>query len=155
MNPTKHIILGLLFSFTILIIFPKIKIIGFFVIFLSSFLIDADHYIYYFYNKKKFNLLNAYKEFIKKKKEIKKIPKEKRKEYYGGIFIFHGIEIVILLLLLSYFSLYFLYIAIGFSFHLFLDIIYGIYFIKRFDRFSLIWDIYKRKKLKILNYQKL
>ena len=68
MLPKKHIILGLIFSLTLIFLFPAIGWKGFGVIFLSSVFIDIDHYLYFIFKKKDINLMNSYNWFIKKRK---------------------------------------------------------------------------------------
>ena len=52
MYPKHHILLGFIFSVFVFILFPKIGILGVSIIFLSSFLIDVDHYIGYAIRKR-------------------------------------------------------------------------------------------------------
>lgn len=148
MNYPYHIILGFLFSLGIFFLFPSIGLIGFFIIFLSSILIDLDHQLYYVYKKRTLNPFKIHKYMIDKRKRFLKIPIKKSRNYYSGIFILHGIEIIFILYLLSFISIYFLYVLIGFSFHLFLDFLFGLFITKRINRISLIWSFLKNKKLK-------
>jgi len=150
MLPKSHAILGAIFS-SILIHFFHFSLIAGGIIFLSSVLIDVDHYLYYVYKKKDWSLKRAYGWFIKMKNILAKIDKEKRKNYFSGFSILHGIEILAVLLFLGFFlSTYFYYILIGFSFHLFLDIIYGRLFIGRIERLSLVYDFIKYSQLKFI-----
>ena len=149
MYPSQHFILGSIFSFILYLLFPDfIGVAGFFVIVLSGVLIDVDHYLLYSYRKKDSNLKNAYSWFIKKSKFIMSLPKSQRKNFYFGIIILHGIEILALLLFLSLFSQIFFFIFLGFSFHLFLDLISFMNHGGRMDRFSLIYDLTHTKKLR-------
>jgi nicotinamide riboside transporter PnuC len=148
MKPLPHIILGFIFSLLLLIIFPQIKLYGFLVIFLSSFLIDVDHYIYYVCRKKDFSLKNAYNWFIKNGKKYKKLSKEKRKKVYLGICVFHGIESFIIISILSFYSKFFLFILTGFLFHRLTDSINSLYEDEEGHPLSII-DLYLRSsKLK-------
>ena len=151
MLPKSHILLGFIFSLILFIIFPKIGIIGFVIIFFSSFLIDVDHYIYYVFKKRDLSLKNAYSWFIQKRKKYLALSRKKRNEVYLEIHFLHGVEILIILFLLGLFvHKYFCYILIGFAFHLFLDVIHQRKFHDRLDRISLIYDFLKFKKLKFL-----
>ena len=151
MLPKSHILLGFIFSLILFIIFPKIGIIGFVIIFFSSFLIDVDHYIYYVFKKRDLSLKNAYSWFIQKRKKYLTLSRKKRNEIYTEAHFFHGVEILIILFLLGLFvHKYFCYILIGFAFHLFLDVIHQRKFHDRLDRISLIYDFLKFKKLKFL-----
>jgi len=147
MLPKYHILLGFFFALFLFIIFPKIEVVGFLIIFLSSFLIDIDHYIYYVFKKRDLSLSRAYKWFIQKRKKYLVLSRKKRNEVYLEIHFLHGVEILIMLFLLGLFVCkYFFYILIGFAFHLFLDIIHQRKFHDRLDRISLIYDFIKLRK---------
>ena len=156
MLPKYHLILGILFSGFLFYFFPKIGLIGFIIIILSSFLIDIDHYLYYAYKKKSWNLKKAYKWFIEKRKKLFSLPKIQRKRFYMGFCLFHNVEILIILFFLGRFlSIYFYCILLGFFFHLFLDIIYQLNYIGKVDKFSFIYDLFKFKKLKFIEDKEL
>ena len=123
MYPKQHIIFGLIFATVLFFLFPQIGLIGFSIIFLSSFLIDVDHYLFYVFYKKDCSLRNAYKWFVKLDRKFKNFSKEKKKKIKYPPLIFHGIEALIILIVLLFFSKIFLYVLIGFLFHEFLDII--------------------------------
>ena len=101
--------------------FPQIGFIGFSFIFLSSFLIDVDHYMLYVYKKHNLSLRNAYKWFVEHMKRRLALPKPNRSDYKYEILIFHGIEFWIILFLLTYTHFYFWYVFIGVMFHMLLD----------------------------------
>ena len=151
MLPKYHIVLGFILSLVFFLIFPNIKLIEAGIIFLSSFLIDADHYIYYVLNKKSINPINAINYFLIKRKKLGKMSIKKSNEFYSGFYFLHGIEILIILLIAGIFlSKYFLLIFMGFAFHLFLDLLEEIYKGIRLDKISVIYDWFKYKKLKFL-----
>ena len=56
MYPSKHLIFGLIFSLVLYLVFQEIGIPGFLTIWLASFLIDVDHYLYYAISKKDISL---------------------------------------------------------------------------------------------------
>src|SRR3989344_2064766 len=93
MLPKYHALLGFIFSAIVFLIFPQIKLIGALIIFLSSFLIDVDHYLYYIIIKKDFSLKNAYNYHLDIRNNNKK----------GKIRLFHTAEFLIVLLILSFF----------------------------------------------------
>ncbi len=134
MLPKNHIILGLFFSLIVFLIFPELGLGGFFIIWLSSFLIDVDHYLFYVWLKKDFHPLRAYNWFMKKHKTFHSLSKndkiQKSKNTYIPC-IFHGIEAIIVLIILYLFMPFyneiFLYILIGFLFHEFLDFVHIIF----------------------------
>ncbi|MFH1612740.1 MAG: hypothetical protein ABIB46_03290 [bacterium] len=125
MYPSQHFFLGLIFSFTLFLIFPEISVIGFILVLASSVLVDFDHYAYYVYRKKDFNLKRAYIFGVKAAKKFLSLPKNKQRKFHTGFNFFHGIEIILILLVLGIFvHKYFLFISTGITFHFFLDIIF-------------------------------
>jgi len=116
MLPKYHIILGLVFSIILILIFPQIGILGFLIIFLSSVLIDVDHYLSFAYNKKDFSLSKSYVWHLEQKKlESAKVKKGIREK--GFFHPLHTIEFLILLAILSFFSQITFFIFIGILFH--------------------------------------
>lgn len=118
------------------------------IIFLSSFLIDVDHYLYYVYKKRDWGLKNSYKYFMKKRDKVLFLSRRERKKVYSGFYFLHGFESLVILFLLSFISKYFLYILIGFGFHLAVDIIETVRIKDRVEKISAIYDYLKFKKLK-------
>ena len=110
MHVHYHIILGFLFS---LLLSP---IVGYFslIIFLSSFLIDIDHYFYYVVKKRDFNLINSVNYFLEKHR-------------VKAILFFHSVEFLALLIILSFVNYIFIYISLGIGFHFILDIYSSLY----------------------------
>jgi len=148
MLPKYHIFLGFIFILFLYFFFPQISLLGLVIIFISSILIDIDHYLYYIFKKKDLNPYNAYVWHIKEWKRINKLPRKQRKTLYTGFYLFHGIELLIILLLLGiYINYFFIFIFIGFSFHLITDIIHEIYFKETIDKISLIWSYFRWKKI--------
>lgn len=150
MLPKKHFLYGLIFSLVLFLIFP-LTILEACLIFLASFLLDVDHYLYSVFSTGSLSLSKAYREVIKKGKKFDKLSKEEKREYVAGFLCFHGLETLVLLGILGYFiSSYFYFILIGTAFHLVLDYIQGI---KEFHyplKISVIWDYFQFKKLKKL-----
>ena len=123
MLPKYHIFFGLIFSTIIFLLFTQIGLIGFLIIFLSSFLIDVDHYLFFVYAKKDIILKNAHRWFIEKNRKSLKLSKAEKKKIKAIPCIFHGIEMILVLIILSFFSQIFLYVLVGFIFHELLDLI--------------------------------
>lgn len=109
MLPKTHFILGAIFSILLYFIF-HITAFQASLVFFASFLIDFDHYAWHVLRKKSFSLKKSYDFF-----NIK--PYEKR------MMLFHTLEFILLILILSYFWRKFLFIWIGMIFHSLLDII--------------------------------
>jgi hypothetical protein len=118
MLPLYHGILGAAISIILLLAFPQIGWLGASIIFLSSILLDFDHYLYYAIKKRDLSLKRAYAYFIRLRRYG--IDNEDY-AYKRPILIFHGIEFCIILLLLSIFSKFFLWVFIGFMIHMLLD----------------------------------
>ncbi|VVB78729.1 Uncharacterised protein [uncultured archaeon] len=110
MLPKTHIIFGAIFSL-IAYYFLSLDYLQSSLIFVSSFLIDFDHYMWYVNKKKDFSLKNSYY-YLKKVRLNKPV-----------MMIFHTIEFLFLVLLLSFLWNGFLFILIGMLFHSVLDII--------------------------------
>ena len=145
MLPKYHILLGFIFSLILYLIFPFIGFLGFFIIFFSSFLIDVDHYIYYFFTKKDLSLKNAYSYFFEKRRKFLLSSNKIKTPQNPGMYSFHGIEVLLILFILGIFlNKIFLFIFIGFSFHLFLDLIEMIYYGFRIAKISLVYDFIKK-----------
>ncbi len=150
MLPKKHILYGFIFSLILFLIFP-INLLEAGLIFFSSFLIDFDHYLYFVFTKKSFNLKEAYFGFKKKGLFLKKLSKPERKKYVPGFYIFHGLETLIVLGVLGYFiSSYFYLVLFGAAFHLILDYIYCIKGFHYPLKISIIFDFFQFKNLKKL-----
>ena len=126
MLPKTHLVIGAIFSLFLFILFPKVGLIEATLIFFSSSLLDIDHYIYYVYHKKSWNLKKAYKWFVLRVKELKKLPKEEQGKYKKPLLIFHGIEFWWIFIFLSFLFPLTFWILIGILLHTFLDIIEAI-----------------------------
>jgi hypothetical protein len=93
------------------------------IIFLSSVLIDFDHYLYYIFKKKRFSLKSAYNWYLIERKRFHNLSIEEKKKHRYFIFMFHGLEVLLILFLLSnYYPLLFL-VFMGFTIHIVEDLI--------------------------------
>jgi len=148
MRPKYHFIFGIIFVTIFYFLFPQFSFSDLTIIFISSFLIDADHIFYSFIKNRNINPIKSYKEHSAELKNFLHFPRQKRKKIYLGFYIFHGIEWLIILFLLGFYIDYFFFlIFIGFSFHLLLDFIYERYLGCSFDKSSLIYNYYRFKKI--------
>ena len=118
MLPFKHIIYSLILGLILFIILPYYSIIPFLIFFLSSVLIDIDHYIVYIWRKKDKSLVGA----LKWHELLNKNHTEKKKNIPFFHFL-HSFEFLILLVILSFFFKYIIYALLGFIFHSILDLI--------------------------------
>lgn len=112
MFPKWHIIFGAVFSLLVLIIFPSIGL-GALIIFLSSVLIDFDHYTSYIFQKKSFSLKKAF-EWHARELYIKD-------KIHPFLFL-HFFEVLIIIFLASLKFHFLLLVLLGFLFHILLDI---------------------------------
>ena len=122
MWPRTHILLGLIFSFLIWIVFPTIVWYDILLIFLSSFLIDFDHYMAYVNKTGNWSLFKSLKYHDKvqiiEAQELKKGIKRR-----GDFHIFHTFEFHLAILAIGLIFAPFLFIFIGMTFHSVMDII--------------------------------
>ena len=122
MFPKWHILFGAIFTFIIWLTVPRVPLTFLALVFLSSFLIDFDHYMAFVLKTKNLSLRNAFeyyrKGIIKMKKEVAKGIKRK-----GDFHIFHTIEFHVLVGLFGFVWIGFFYIFIGMIFHSLLDIL--------------------------------
>ncbi len=152
MLPFRHLIFVLFFSFVLFLLFPSIGFFGFLLIILSSILIDVDHYVYHIYKKRDFSLTRAYNWYINNRRKTRHLPRKEKKKIYFGFCFFHGIEIIgIIYLLHIYISQIFLFVLIGFSLHLVLDMIIEFIDIGRTDKISVIYSLIISKRLKFVD----
>jgi hypothetical protein len=111
MLPKWHILFGAIFSLILLLLF-SITPFQTILIFLSSVLIDFDHYMFGGVRNKTLNLKNIYfwhKSLSKKHKPM--------------MHILHSIEFILFIAILGCYFNFFLFILIGIVFHSILDII--------------------------------
>ena len=149
MYPKNHFIIGIFFCLFLHFISPQISFLGLILIFLSSILIDFDHYLWFIVNFRNFSLKKAYL-YLKNNKS----KKNKRK-----LMVFHTIEFLILILILSSFFKLFIYVFIGTLFHILIDTIDLIFKIRKNKKskryFSLIYYFINLSKAKNFNIEKI
>lgn len=116
MLPKTHIIFGLIFSFLIYLSI-NLTFSQTLLVFLSSVLIDIDHYLFYLFRKKNLSLKKAYIWH-------KNIPKTRKPTLH----LLHTVEFLVLIFILTYFWQGFLFILIGMLFHSIFDILEFIYY---------------------------
>ncbi len=126
MLPKTHAILGIILSILIYIIF-KITYIEAFLIFFASVFIDFDHYLWFILKKKDFSLKNAYNMHKMGYQQLKKDRSGYDKNPLKVLHIFHTVEFLIIVLILSYFWNGFLFLLIGMVFHILLDMVEMVY----------------------------
>lgn len=145
MFPKYHIMINFFISLPLLFIVSPLYVSIFF---FSSFLNDFDHYLYYIFGKKNFSFKKAYRWFKIRDIKLRKLSKEERKKHNLGIMIFHGIEPIIFLSILSMFFFPIFFVTLGFFVHLIEDLIEDIPLGVAKRKFSLLYSIYYYFKLK-------
>lgn len=122
MLPKTHILLGAFFSALIWLLFPEIAWYNILLIFLSSFLIDFDHYMCAVRKNRSWSLLSALRYYdglgAIEKVEFKQGIKKK-----GDFHIFHTVEFHLFVLLMGLWFEPFFFIFIGMVFHSLMDLI--------------------------------
>jgi len=146
MLPKYHIITGAILTPLIYSIFP-ITILQATIIFFSSFLIDVDHYLLYIFQTKDLSFKRARKYFIKRRKRWISLPLNEREKYKRPIFIFHGIEFWLLLILLTNYTSLIWFVLLGILIHITLDYIDLIYLrASVLSKFSQFYVYFSNKK---------
>jgi hypothetical protein len=115
-------------------------------------LIDIDHYAYFIFKKKSFNPIKAYSWYRENNRKGRSLSKYEKRQIYFGFHFLHGIEILMITYFLYYIFSYqiFLSIFLGFSFHLFIDIINEAVYCGKSDKISIVWSFLRSKKLKFI-----
>lgn len=144
---SKHFILSIFFVIALSYLFPQISFLGLILILASAVLIDVDHYLYYVFRKKDWNLKNAYSWHTLKRKELLKLSKKEKKFHNQEFCFLHGFEILSILYFLGLFAHnIFFFILIGFSFHIFLDLfverVHGL----KMNKVSVLYDFISTHK---------
>ena len=107
-------------------------------------LIDIDHYVWYIFKYKKFDIFRCYRLFTEEGK------RSGFKLFLGIFIIFHTIEFALLMLALSFFNELALLFTIGLVFHYILDIIWQYSLLKQLIiNPSIISWFYKNKIQKV------
>jgi len=125
MLPHRHIVYGFLAALALYLIFPAIGLLEFSLIFLASFLVDVDHYMSYVWKTGNPSLPKAYRYLVKKRQDFINLSFKQRKQYLKAykrnIFIFHGMEFILFLIILSLFYPLIFWVIIGVTIHLLID----------------------------------
>ena len=109
-----HFLVSLIFMLIFIPIFGYLA----FAFFIGGFLIDVDHYLWYFIKKRKLNLKEAY--YYHRDKEY--FTKEESKSDLPLLHIFHVFEIWLIVFILAFFHKFFLIIFLGLLVHVIMDI---------------------------------
>jgi len=144
MLPRWHIFWGAVLTAVLFFFIPDVGTLNLILVFLSSFLIDFDHYLNGVWKGKAWSLrknFEYHKEIGKnEKKDLNKGIKRK-----GDFHLFHTVEFHLLVGLLGVLWIEFYYIFIGMVFHSLLDVIYLVKFgrMHRREYFFFNWLVRK------------
>ena len=142
MKPNQHILYGLIVSFIIWYIFPSIQWYGALIIWLSSVLIDIDHYLFFVITRKDVNLKRAYLFFLDAHDELV-VSQIKHKIYDVPLCFLHTFEAVVVMTVLSFYYSTALYVFIGFIMHYILDAYVTLYQhrLPQERRYTIFWYV--------------
>ena len=115
-----HILFGFVISY-ILVKFIGLSLFAGLIIFLSSWMIDIDHYFWYAFETKKLNPKNAINWYIKSTAKWDKLSAKEKSEFKKGIYIFHYISFWIILIILTFFYNFAIWILAGVIIHISAD----------------------------------
>jgi len=123
MLPRWHLILGAIFTFSIWLISPEIRLVYLALVFLASVLIDFDHYVIAVIRTGKLSLASSFDYHqMCQIEHLKNVKKGIRKK--NGLYFLHTIEFHVLIGILGVFFLPFFYIFLGMVFHSLSDLFY-------------------------------
>ena len=114
MKTSVHLVVSLILAAMLYPVFRWKALI----ILVGGVLIDIDHYFWYVYKYKKFSLFECYYYFIDG------MQKDKIEKNMGILLVFHTIEFLIAIMLLSFYSELVLIFTIGVLVHYLLDAIF-------------------------------
>lgn len=117
-----HFLFGFVISY-ILVYFFNFSIFAGIIIFLSSWMIDGDHYLWYAFEMKDWNPIHGIKWYLSTIPTWFKLSIKEREEFKRGVFIFHGLLFWLVLAALSFIHPLFLWILIGVAIHMVSDLI--------------------------------
>src|SRR3989338_2278500 len=103
MLPHQHVFWGAVFAFIILIILPDVAWYNILLLFLSTFLIDFDHYLASLINKRKYLSLRQSFKYHMDLGKIQYIERKRGIRRKGDFHIFHTLEFHILVFIIGLF----------------------------------------------------
>jgi len=115
-----HLLIGFTVSY-ILVYFFNFPLFAGLIIFLSSWVIDGDHYLWYAFETKDWNPLHVIRWYIKSIPKWFKLTLKERDKFKKGVWICHGILFWIILAALTFVHELFLWILIGIAIHMTAD----------------------------------
>jgi hypothetical protein len=120
MLPKWHILYGYSLAL-VLIYFFQFSLFAGFIVFLASITIDVDHFFIYVIKTKNFSVKKAYYWHKKNRDKWIAVNPCDKKKYVISHYVFHGLELILILILLSYIHDFFFWALLGAILHLILD----------------------------------
>ena len=100
---------------------------------------DIDHYLHFVFIKRKFNLFECNRYYTEEHKGTN------YREFKGILMVFHTIEFLILMIIISFYSKLAFIFTIGILGHFILDAVWFGFFVKKFVlNHSIIWWLAKK-----------
>ncbi len=147
MLPKWHVLYGFIFSI-ILVYFFDFSFFAGVIIFLSAVFIDLDHVLICIFEAKSLNPVKFYSRALRRRYIWLDLERKERDRYKYPNFILHGIELAVILFVLSYLHIFFFWVLLGCLLHLALDILETIYTEQHISyKTSQIW-LWQRNKNK-------
>ena len=115
-----HFLFGFVISY-ILVYFFEFSFLAGLIIFLSSWMIDGDHYFWYGFEMKDWNPKHALEWYHRSLPKWLSLSLKERNEYRRGVFLCHGVLFWVILLGLSFIHEIFLWVLIGVGIHMVAD----------------------------------
>jgi len=146
MLPKYHILIGIVLA-VILVNFFNFSLTAGIIIFLASFLIDLDHALRYTIKTKNINPFKFRKYSKHRSEKWLALSHEQRKNQKYPIYIFHGVEFWILIIILSFYYPFFFWIFLGTAAHMIADFAFMIYHHDPLDiKLSQIYNLLRNYK---------
>ena len=120
MKLKTHFLIGLIVSY-ILIQLSDFSLLAGLIVFLSSWLIDCDHYFWYGLEFKNWNPIKAIRWRIKFVPRWRKLSSLEKSEFKREVLILHGIGFWSIIIALSFFYKFFFWVLIGIAIHMIAD----------------------------------
>ncbi len=138
-----HILFGFVASY-ILVEFFNFSLLAGIIIFLSSWIIDIDHYPWYAFETRNWNPKKAIEWYVQSVPKWKKLSTGERRQFRNGIYVLHDVFFWIALIILALFYNFVLWILIGIFIHIFAD--WGHAISKGMPIYSKVSCLYTMKK---------
>jgi len=117
-----HFLFGFIVSY-ILVFFFNFSLLSGFIIFLASWIIDLDHYLWYAIKTKDWNPLHAIRWYLRLISKWGNLSFKEKRKFKQGVFVLHSLLFWLILAVLSFSHVFFLWVLIGIMIHMVADLI--------------------------------